>query len=235
MSGVRRDGGKLAHDCDHKKTQRWFFFSCLMFGATSLGGIKERLCVTPNLNMIQKQNKPQIRLNTWLEPKWALSPWDISHEKNQRVHQWGNTADFIIYSLPGQLEGEPKLGKSPELMDSLNWSARKVKLLPQTFPSTLGQSVKDILSVFISAHLWCSGGYHSDGMSLAGRGFNYCNLKLNKWGWFLEIPSLQHFDVPVTFVFYIPDICVVYAKIFLFLLVSNSSPLQHTEYSQFTH
>lgn len=50
-------------------------------------------------------------------------PWP-----NQRVHQWGNMADFIIYSLPVQLEGEPILGKSPELMDSLNWSARKAKI-----------------------------------------------------------------------------------------------------------
>lgn len=56
-------------------------------------------------------------------------PWP-----NQRVHQWGNTADFIIYSLPGQLDGEPKLGKSPELMDSLNWSARKVKVWFRHFP-----------------------------------------------------------------------------------------------------
>lgn len=44
-------------------------FSCPMFGATSLEGIKEWSCVTPNLNVIQEQNKPQIRLNTWLEPK----------------------------------------------------------------------------------------------------------------------------------------------------------------------
>lgn len=146
-------------------------FSCPVFGETSLGGIKERSCVIPNLNVIQKQNKPQIRLNTWLEPKWALSPQDISHDQI-RVHQWGNRADFIIYSLPGQLEGEPKLGKSPELMDSLKWSARKAKPWVQTFPSTLGRSVKDILSVFNSAHLWCSGGYHSDGMSMAGRGSN---------------------------------------------------------------
>lgn len=75
-------------------------FSRPMFGATSLGGMKERSCVIPNLNVIQKQNKPQIRLNTWLEPKWAQSPQDISHDQ---IKEFTSEATWLILLFTASL------------------------------------------------------------------------------------------------------------------------------------
>lgn len=171
MWGVRKDGGKRARDCDHKLTRRWSLLTSHVWCHFIRRNERAVMCdpkfkCDPETKQAANQIKHVVGTQMSSEPA-GYFPWP-----NQRVHQWGNTADFIIYSLPGQLEGEPKLGKSPELMDSLNWSARKAKLLVQPFPSTLGQSVKDISSVFNSAHLWCSDGYHSDGMSLVGRGLN---------------------------------------------------------------
>lgn len=146
-------------------------FSCPMFGATSLGWIKERSCVIPNLNVIQKQNKPQIRLNTWMDSNelWARRIFPMTKSESWPVRQHGR---FYYLQPPWPVGRKTHTGKVTRVDGQFKLISKKSKTLVQTFPSSLGQSVKDIVSVFNSAHLWCNGGYHSDSMSLAGRGSN---------------------------------------------------------------